>query len=817
MYSRMKRLVALILVIVLTGSLLSACGKDKSKTSEKLDQTPEYITRGEWITQLAESFGMTQYENQEPYYKDVTSDNPLFGYVQSSYEWEVLSTDTDEFKPDEYATLGFVVTTSVLAAELDYEQYATSDDVNEAIIKCANEAGITNVEYSDTDALTEPVDALGAAAILASSVSSYVEVEDNDYVDIQYTENVVDGSKESIKTLTELGKNDKVVATEADKVEVGSILLMPGNEENPFGYCLKVSSKTLNSDGTYTIETVEPEIHEIFESIDVDKAIETTPDMFTPEEGVTVIPNKEANTVEKLGYVTSVDSEETNMDGTESEIVQLKDHDYEASASKGLSLSIEYSSKEGLGEVEIKKSKEVETFLGQVLKISQEPPKTEALDRFENALSEIDSSYLDTFSKENDYSFIQDYVNGKIKEDDFKKKLNETSKKVNNKKTSKDGKNKAKAEGEWKVTGTLTLETKVSVDATIKFVFFDTIPSKLKAFEVTVESKTKNEIELEGTFKATTKKLGKYTIPIAYGFGLELGAYITFDAEGKITYTYEVGTVLKAGYKDKKIKTSYKKEDNESIKAEVKAEVGVKFTGTLTFWGLGLAELGVKVSAMIKAEAEVSRSFSYGLETEGANAYYVIEDKLDFKTKGIFAAPLLTLSLGGDDTLLGLLGVEIEYQPLSEKNAPFKKTLWEYDSDKKEESLVLFRIEVPLIEEETTTEEPTTEETTTEEITSEETTTEEITTEEITTEEESKGGTLQLSDFAVIMNVGETKTLGVTIPDGYSSSDLVWSVSEGTSVKVVNGTITATSEGTSTITVKTADGKYTGQCVVVVN
>ena len=83
MYSRMKRLVALFMVMVLTSSLLISCGKDKEKTSVESNATPEYVTRGEWITSLAESFGMTQFENQEPYYKDVTSDNPLFKKANS--------------------------------------------------------------------------------------------------------------------------------------------------------------------------------------------------------------------------------------------------------------------------------------------------------------------------------------------------------------------------------------------------------------------------------------------------------------------------------------------------------------------------------------------------------------------------------------------------------------------------------------------------------------------------------------------------------------------------------------------------------------
>lgn len=49
------------------------------------------MTNGEWLTELTTQAGITYYQQEEPYFLNITSNSPYFTVVQSSVEWEVLN------------------------------------------------------------------------------------------------------------------------------------------------------------------------------------------------------------------------------------------------------------------------------------------------------------------------------------------------------------------------------------------------------------------------------------------------------------------------------------------------------------------------------------------------------------------------------------------------------------------------------------------------------------------------------------------------------------------------------------------------------
>ena len=49
------------------------------------------MTNGEWLTELTAQAGITYYQQEEPYFLNITSNSPYFTVVQSSVEWEVLN------------------------------------------------------------------------------------------------------------------------------------------------------------------------------------------------------------------------------------------------------------------------------------------------------------------------------------------------------------------------------------------------------------------------------------------------------------------------------------------------------------------------------------------------------------------------------------------------------------------------------------------------------------------------------------------------------------------------------------------------------
>lgn len=77
---------------------------------------------------------------------------------------------------------------------------------------------------------------------------------------------------------------------------------------------------------------------------------------------------------------------------------------------------------------------------------------------------------------------------------------------------------------------------------------------------------------------------------------------------------------------------------------------------------------------------------------------------------------------------------------------------------------------------------------------------------------------LKLSKNSVTLKVGETEVLSVlTTPENADKSTLVWTVTDPTIAQVENGKITALKNGTTLITVKTADGAVYQTCTVVVS
>ena len=49
------------------------------------------MTNGEWLTELTTQAGITYYQQEEPYFLNITSSSPYFTVVQSSVEWELLN------------------------------------------------------------------------------------------------------------------------------------------------------------------------------------------------------------------------------------------------------------------------------------------------------------------------------------------------------------------------------------------------------------------------------------------------------------------------------------------------------------------------------------------------------------------------------------------------------------------------------------------------------------------------------------------------------------------------------------------------------
>ncbi|MBQ3000410.1 MAG: leucine-rich repeat domain-containing protein [Oscillospiraceae bacterium] len=277
----------LILCAVLTAVtvFLSACGCSAAEN--------DLITRGEWIALLGRSFELTTYQQETPYYTDVPADHAVFSYVQAGYEWEILRSD-GAFDPNEPATRGFVAQTAILAALGDYDASVQELDTN-TLLRLAVDYGIVSSGKSG-DKMT----ASDCTRAIVSAIECRLNYEMPEYADITVKDTVVDygaSAEVSVENGTVVMPNDM-----GAEIEVGTVFIVPGE---PYGTAVKAASvKTVS--GQTVIETVTPEIAEVFENVSFSfTASPELEDILPLQSGITITPAGSAGASLSGGFSTN--------------------------------------------------------------------------------------------------------------------------------------------------------------------------------------------------------------------------------------------------------------------------------------------------------------------------------------------------------------------------------------------------------------------------------------------------------------------------------------------------------------------------------
>lgn len=220
---KLKKIVSLIITMIMVVSAFSGCGTKKVNTD---DDTSKYITRGAWVEAIGTIWGMDEYNEKVPYFTDVPSDSEIFPYVQSCYEWNVISTDKKEFKKDEVATLGFAVSSATMILSA-----ADVDMTNEEILNKAVEYKILNEEDNTEEKLRQGITPEEADNIIALTQALYFSDNANQVCDIDLVENIKDYSKEDNITLV----NDSTYTVSekvADELEQSDVFIIEWSSED---------------------------------------------------------------------------------------------------------------------------------------------------------------------------------------------------------------------------------------------------------------------------------------------------------------------------------------------------------------------------------------------------------------------------------------------------------------------------------------------------------------------------------------------------------------------------------------------------------
>lgn len=246
----------LLLVVVLIIMFFGWMQFSKQKQEDELyfSKTEEGdITRYEWISLLAEQYGLTDYSEKKPYFEDVTSDDAHFAEVQSAVEWKVLKIET-AFEGEQYVSGRFAALTAMrVVGQTKLKMYAkTSKELDDKdLLDIAIEEGlITEV------GLTVGVSRAQSEEMLEHLHELYYgKFSPKDYLDISFQKDVILLDSADVSVAAEQ-ENTIIVAEDAVKnLREEAIIIYEDN----IGAKQAGKIKHVQSDGVIVLESVRPE------------------------------------------------------------------------------------------------------------------------------------------------------------------------------------------------------------------------------------------------------------------------------------------------------------------------------------------------------------------------------------------------------------------------------------------------------------------------------------------------------------------------------------------------------------------------------
>lgn len=318
-----KRIISMCMVMVFclgTCSSLAGCANQDVTTNNTETSQLTGITKAEWITGLALTFGLTDYKESNPYFTDVDSSSEIFAYVQSCAEWGLFEETGGDFNAKSVATREFIIGSAVIAAEslkpTGENQYPTYE---ECISYAVTENLLTN---SEEEYLAAGVEMEEAQRILDWAQDTYINEEIEAYENIVYQDNVKDFSTTE-NSMIVTGDSITVDSTTGETPVVGDIIITPATPEEPVGVARKIVAITTDAQGNYVFTTEQPELREIFKELSYATTVIPTMEHLFLNEGVTVASTdtnffrmvKKGEKEERKGFNTTLNVSFSSKDG----------------------------------------------------------------------------------------------------------------------------------------------------------------------------------------------------------------------------------------------------------------------------------------------------------------------------------------------------------------------------------------------------------------------------------------------------------------------------------------------------------------------
>lgn len=108
------------------------------------------MTLSEWMSQLTSQAGITEYQQQEPYFSTVQKDDPCYASVQAGVEWQIMKQE-DPFDPEQPLNKEWAAYTVMNLIRQDSREHVEINDISDSLFpQQVNEAVSSSLMSLDT-------------------------------------------------------------------------------------------------------------------------------------------------------------------------------------------------------------------------------------------------------------------------------------------------------------------------------------------------------------------------------------------------------------------------------------------------------------------------------------------------------------------------------------------------------------------------------------------------------------------------------------------------------------------------------------------
>lgn len=793
----MKKFFSLVIAFLLTLSTLAGCVDTHFRFKDDTS-----LTRGQWIEQLAATFGMDDFEKDEAYFSDVPATDSIYTAAQSCYEWNVLRDTGKKLKKNDGASLEFAVSTAIYATGVDLSNEVGKNDCEKAI-NYAVENGIipSGLNYSKWVTAEQSQELLSAAQ-LAYLNQSFTPVDK-----VKFLDTVSD--QRNSNELTAINEGEYLIRN--GKPNVGDVLIAPGTPENPDGVAIKITEITDNGDGTYTVKTCTPELYEVFDEVEyAGVAIPKFEDII-PADGVQIT---QGSTVSPVSYQSNEDVSYKTMAlnytstdkpvvatlgslSNDSDIIPLGIGD-----SKETALSFTATCNFTKGTVSINPAwSNASINIEQLLTGSgSATPNKGSDDQYNESLVSgewfkktsvfPDKNLFGKNPYDNDKA-IEDYKSGKISADELRNALKKSQ--------TKDGLEKTpnitnKFSGGYEIVGSVSISDLYFIPKyklkTAKVLGIDTgVPTGIESFSIETNYSVSASLSVKGKLE---NELTVCSIPVSLGGvgTLKFDLIIYAELNGEIAVKASISNNTKTEYSSGKTKKTTTQSSSASAEANLEFETGPKIKAKLSLCAIPFIDAGVSAAVKVKS----SGAIKYSTDWSETDDNFVVNRKTTMGYNLDLYVPIVKLSIGTDkSTLANKLNIKFTWTLVGAEgsNAPLKAV----EVNLLDDEVIIWQDSQTLPKNEDK---------------------EESSSGDSQSSSQSPGGNMQISSYYINLMPGEETAIELDYPNGYGADDFKWSTSDKNVVTVKNGKLVAKKSGSAIVKAESKDGKYYANCAVYV-